>query len=1023
MTINRLKSILGKLANRSSRQLVATAVALSCAASSGLVATSAQADDIDIFDTSGGTSNRPNLLLLFDMSGSMNWDLNGVDSRFSGEPSRADLLKDALATVMDDTAGLVNMGVALWNSRSSGIKWPITDLNQEARELDASIPAGVTAKDVIENLVRTAAIGGGTAPVNALFEAANYFRGGPVRRPDLGDMPASSNRPFVWDDGLNSYAGGAFYSANPVAYRPSNAFTTVFGGQWRGANYRSPLNSCQSNHMLLLTDGQPTVFNIQDEVEALIGRPCADLSESIFGQAPGNSPYGNCGPELADFLASNDQNPAIKGSTVGLYTIGLGLQGTGAAETEDYMELLATNGQGGFYTVDNAEALQAAFQDIIKNVAGESENFTELSVDLDSASFSNDDRAFFSLFKPTPNAAWTGNTKGYFVDSNGLEDINGDPAVDVQPSGAIFDNGAQSFWSTAPDGNKIHEGGASGKLDASSRLILTYTGAADPSNEPLTAAENRLVNNNPTARLRPSWFGVNDKSQRDSLINWLYNAPMGDPLHTKPFSVRYSDSTTVIYSMTNQGLLHAFDATTPVLRNGNSNGGEELFSFIPRELLINLPALETNTVGGDHIYGLDGGMTVWHEEFANSNDGIVNNGESVYLFIGMRRGGEHYYALDISNYQDPRLLWQISSGDPGFNNLAQSWSRMSLVTLYDDAYPDNRRSSLVFGGGYDQPRLDDRDRRRTSSGNAIYAVDALSGDLIWSVSNSGATETDANMRFALASDLKVIDSNGNGFADRIYAGDLGGQLWRVDINDHDSVDSEVEVNLLAQLGNDSRDQFQPFFAAPSVSLDQVNGVQTLYISIGSGNRDQPLQNQASNRMFVIKDENLETGSPASAPDVITLADMYDATDDRLSNPALAADEAQLLEEADGWYITLEGNEKAMTETLVFQNQLMFTTVGTWMEIDSRTDCPVLQTSSKFYAMNLRDGTPLLDTGPDDGGLDMGGIRYKEISSTGIPTTPTLVFPKDSNDTAVFAGKENLGSLGTELQKVYWWQQN
>ncbi len=988
----------------------------------GAVANTASADDIDIFSSNTAAGQKPNLLLLFDMSGSMDWDLEGINAAVSGNPSRADLLKEALSNVMSDTVGQVNLGVALWNGRSSGIKWPITDLALEANTLDADIPAGVTAREVIEGLVRTSPINGGTAPVNAMFEAAMYFRGGPVRAPDVDNTPAITNQPYEWNTPLNSYSGDQFYAANPITYTPANAYQPTAGGSWAGANYKSPVKSCQSNYMLLLTDGQPTVFNIQDDVENLIGKPCADLSTTIFGQAAGNATSGNCGPELVEFLQNNNQQPGVKGSHVGLYTIGLGLKGPGATQTEAYMDLLAEKGDGEFYTVDNVDDLQSAFNDIIKSIVGESENFSELSIDIDSGSLSNDDRSYFSLFKPAAESAWYGNTKGYFVDASGIVDINGLPATLETPAGTIFNGEAQSFWSESPDGNKINKGGASSKLDPALRNLVTNTSPGPADEEELLAVANELATDNNAGRLKPAWFGVNSRAERDDLITWLYNAPMGDPLHSKPVSVKYANKD-VVFSMTNQGLLHAFDASTPLLRNGDSSGGEELFAFMPRELLSNIRRLRANTLGADHVYGLDGGMTLWHDEDPGNADGVVNNGEKAVLFIGMRRGGGHYYALDISNYQRPTLLWQINAGDNGFERLAQTWSRMSLVSLYDANYPQNRRRALLFAGGYDQAVLDDSERRKTAMGNAVYAVDAASGELIWSVSNTASTVIADAMRFSIASDLTVIDSNQNGMADRIYVGDLGGQLWRIDIDDDNSLTTgaPVAARLLASLGNDSNINFQPFFAAPSVSLETINSENVAFIGIGSGNRDQPLQNISRNRMFVIKDTDFATGQSANQP-TFTIGDLYDASSNALADPAKRDSEQALLESSDGWFITLAPSEKAMTQPLVYQSRLLFTTVASRIEIDPATDCEVVKTEGNFYAVNLLDATPLINDGGGDD-LDMQGSRSRVVSTIGIPSAPLLVFPEGTDDTSVFVGKTKIGNLTPTLARVYWYKQN
>ena len=156
----------------------------------------------------------------------------------------------------------------------------------------------------------------------------------------------------------------------------------------------------------------------------------------------------------------------------------------------------------------------------------------------------------------------------------------------------------------------------------------------------------------------------------------------------------------VVFVMTNQGLLHAIDATAPTVPgSGDASGGEELFAYMPRRLLANLPALASGEVGDEHVYGLDGGITRWHEDA--DNDGVVDAGESLLLILGMRRGGDAYHAIDVSDPRAPRLRWVIDARTPGFANLAQSWSRASLIEVRRGAGTER---VLVFGGGYDAAR-------------------------------------------------------------------------------------------------------------------------------------------------------------------------------------------------------------------------------------------------------------------------------------------------------------------------------
>ena len=138
-----------------------------------------------------------------------------------------------------------------------------------------------------------------------------------------------------------------------------------------------------------------------------------------------------------------------------------------------------------------------------------------------------------------------------------------------------------------------------------------------------------------------------------------------------------------IFFGTNDGFIHSIDADT---------GGEK-FALMPQELLKNLDRLESNAVtnrtpGHGRPYGMHGPVTLWvndvnkngvtwggydtlnyeqNSDFLSSKS--INKGEFVYAYIGMRRGGRSYYALDVTTPDSPELLWFISGGDSGFERL------------------------------------------------------------------------------------------------------------------------------------------------------------------------------------------------------------------------------------------------------------------------------------------------------------------------------------------------------------------
>jgi len=375
---------------------------------------------------------------------------------------------------------------------------------------------------------------------------------------------------------------------------------------------------------------------------------------------------------------------------------------------------------------------------------------------------------------------------------------------------------------------------------------------------------------------------------------------MADPLHSDVVIVDYADDKRVVFTSTNQGFLHAIDATFPKSGSyGDTRGGEEIFAFIPKELLPNLHYSMIGDYPGEHLYGLDGNVMPWHTD--HNGDGIVNGTDQLLLIIGMRRGGKHYYALDVTDPERPRYLWQIDGGQADFSKLAQTWSRPSLITVNRN---DAHEQVLVFGGGYDDS-VDDLQESRATSGNTIYFVDR-DGQLILSASHN-------DMDYAIPSDLTVIDSDSNGLADRIYVGDLGGQIFRISFDD---LNDGLDVVRFADLPDGA---YRPFFYLPSIATGvRANDPASLGILIGSGNRDNPISDPNNGMVYMLEDRLDLANSSSTLP--LGTNDLYNANDVLLqsADAAVRVEELVKRKERSGWLLTLEAGQKVLARSLIVE---------------------------------------------------------------------------------------------------------
>ena len=670
---------------------------------------------------------------------------------------------------------------------------------------------------------------------------------------------------------------------------------------------------------------------------------------------------------------------------------------------------------------------------------------------------------YFALFKPSETNRWVGNLKRYALNS-GPGDIilDADNVGAIDPKTGFFKTTARSFWTTPADGNNTALGGAAGKLPSSaSRPAYTYIGASPASPVNLTNTANLIRDDNNL--ITADALGAANGDERTALINWIRGLnddgsarkAVGDPLHSVPRLVTYrcnsfsdadltqctSEDQTAFVG-TNEGFLHAF----------NTNTGVEQMAFMPQELLANIKDLKANarsTTLAPRKYGMDNTVAVWVNDL-NRNGVIfggrdpaasppsllpsgVNSGEFVYAYATMGRGGRNLYSLDVTNPSIPKLRWYITPSTPGFARLGQTWST-PVVTKID--INGTKTQVLIFAGGYDESQddvailnqnKDGTTRAQDAYGNAIYIVNATTGDLIWSGSSEASNASAqahqqlTKMRYSMPSSVRAIDINRDGQADQFFVGDMGGQVWRFFINNGNAASSLVSpldsgsgttgdgvfasvipADTGSETGTQKKAKLRRFYSEPDVSLLTVNTGKALVVSIGSGYRGHPLDTGAEDRFYSFRTPII--GGNASHT-VLTESAMYDATlnlvqEGSATEKATAA--TSFANNTGGWYIRLENTgEKVLSEATTFSGQVLFNTYEP-NSSSANSSCKAVQGTGRSYAVNLFDATPTLQwiVGSPDR-----GDRNRILMTAGIPPKPLILFPDGREKPTVCNGPE------------------
>jgi type IV pilus assembly protein PilY1 len=492
---------------------------------------------------------------------------------------------------------------------------------------------------------------------------------------------------------------------------------------------------------------------------------------------------------------------------------------------------------------------------------------------------------------------------------------------------------------------------------------------------------------------------------------------MGDPLHAEPALVQYGGTAAnpdmVAFVATNDGYLHAFDADT----------GVEEFAFIPQELLPNL-STAMEDLGGPKLYGLDGSVIPWIND-ANGDGVISGAGEHVYLYVSMRRGGRNIYALDVTDRTSPRLMWVIKGGTGKYSELGDTWSTINIEKIKDG---NAEKTVLMFGGGYDQAQDAAAVRTADSVGRTIYIADATTGQRLYSAGKDSSSTPITGMEYSIPARIKPLDISGDGYVDRIYATDMGGQVFRFDINNKNgaALSASVTGGKIADLAGSGATEARRLYYPPDVAL--VDGEDEKYhaLVLSSGFRAHPLSTAVHDRIYMLKDR--KTGLTTSYS---LISNLHDATDNLAGGDGgtgAAGDlvrDAELtkIQSADGWYIDLEDEsnpgtwlgEKGLAEPLIIEGHMILTTYTPNVFASSNSCEPNIGLGKVFF-MDLRDATPSF---PQN--VDKRPQRHISLQRGGIPPSPNVIITKGGRPTLCIGTECQAADFNLGVRKTYWYE--
>lgn len=485
----------------------------------------------------------------------------------------------------------------------------------------------------------------------------------------------------------------------------------------------------------------------------------------------------------------------------------------GNAEKIDDLRHAAWNARGDFLSAANQTSLTQSLTNIFDEI--QSGKGSASAVAFNSQDLQADSRIFRATFDTTLN---TGNLIAQSISITGVIDTS------------------NSLWGATPDaGAALKLDAVTGTtIDSNNRVIATYddsnsTGipfrwASLNANQKTLLGLPTITSNPPTLgedRLEYLRGQIKDEGDNTQAGEFrtrpVVAGKLGDIIHSAPVFVGappffgrdqapYPVATGKLYSEfmasragreeavyigANDGMLHAFKAASDALE-----GGKEIFAFIPNSVFSLLSELTDSDY--NHRYFVDMTPAI-NDVFITPTSGTNINTPSwnTVLVGGLGIAGAGYFALNVTdpnslNDEDniaSNVMWEFEQSDDiggvatNSLNLGGHVREPLIVMSNVDGAGSQKRWVAIFGNGYNSA---------SASGNAELYILFLDGGLdgTWAY-GSDFIKIDTGVGKAQSSDgttpnglgaVQAIDTDGNGTADVVYAGDYQGNVYRFNIS-------------------------------------------------------------------------------------------------------------------------------------------------------------------------------------------------------------------------------------------------
>ncbi|MBV8403544.1 MAG: pilus assembly protein PilY [Gammaproteobacteria bacterium] len=571
------------------------------------------------------------------------------------------------------------------------------------------------------------------------------------------------------------------------------------GLYYKSANPSSTNGCAAQRYVVLLTDGLPTL-----DLSGASWPPPGTVSAQQWGMTVAFNPDGS----LDTSGNTNDQAvldtvsalTQLKAAGINTYVIGLGAGVDPSVNPVAAQVLTAfaiAGGTGSYFAAANPAALSNQLQVVVAKIIAATQSVA--STGVNSTGLHNGSVAYLAQFTTSDTFQdWTGNLNAWNIDpatgqvntTPGSQVWSAQTQLDAQAANArliatwdpVAKAGTPFRWNPplAPAGisatTALGMALASFPADTNGQDVLQFIRGSSAQEQ-----RNGGPFRNRTHKLGDIVFSAP-----------LYvGAPSGLTQTTDYFAFVTANAkrSPLVYIGANDGMLHAFDAAT----------GAERFAYIPNGVFNNLVKLANPFYNQQHQYFVNGSPRVADVKFAS--DGSWHT-----VLVGTEgAGGSTLFALDVSAPDSlvteaqvaQAVLWEFTDADMGL-----SFSEPEIVTTAAGWM-------VVVGNGYNSP----------NQKPVLYGINPQTGALLAKVDLCAAVPAVCNTAVANGlSSVAVVNNYGqvSGASNVVYAGDLQGNVWRVDISAANPANWIVSVMFQT---TDPSGVPQPITTVPAVTLN------------------------------------------------------------------------------------------------------------------------------------------------------------------------------------------------------------